>query len=103
VPCPQGRVLAYFPPGHVPSGDRLAAEVALKDATRRRVLDAARGEMGATQAEIADETRLSQRLVSYHLARLEAVGLVQGDGGRPQRFRAAEETRQAPETSVAGT
>jgi predicted transcriptional regulator len=103
VPCAQGRVLAYFPPGHVPSGDGLAARVALKDATRRRVLDATAGRLdgGATQAEIAQVTTLSQRLVSYHLARLEAVGLVQGDGGRPQRFRAAQ-ARAPVEPSRAG-
>ena len=83
----RGRVLAYFPPGAVPDERGVAARVALKDPTRRRVLDAAaRRHDGATQADIATATGLPLRLVSYHVARLEAAGLVRGDGGRPQRF-----------------
>lgn len=86
----EGRVLAWFAHGEAPDGAAVAAQVALKDPTRRRVLAAAgRRPEGATQGDIVGETALPQRLVSYHLARLEAVGLVRGDGGRPQRFAAA--------------
>lgn len=100
VARPRGRVLVYFAPGAVPDEAGVAARVALKDPTRRRVLDAvARAAGGATQADICGQTSLSQRLVSYHLARLEAVGLVRGDGGRPQRFLAA--TDAAPRSAQA--
>src|SRR5581483_1043802 len=40
VPRTRGRLVAYFSPGGVPGEQELAAKVALKDPTRRRVLDA---------------------------------------------------------------
>jgi DNA-binding transcriptional ArsR family regulator len=42
----------------------------------------------ATQKSLSEELGLSQRLVSYHLARLEAALLVRGQGRRPRRFAA---------------
>src|SRR5581483_1970274 len=96
VPRTRGRLVAYFSPGGVPGEQELAAKVALKDPTRRRVLDAtASSGAGATQADIVEATALSQRLVSYHLARLSEVGLVRGDGGRPQRFHAVPPAEEA--------
>ena len=96
---PRGRVLACFGAGRSPDEAEVAARVALKDPTRRRVLGAAAAarEAGATQGDLVRVTGISQRLVAYHLARLEAVGLVEGDRGRPQRFRAVERPGIAPQ------
>ena len=63
---------------------------ALGSGTRRRVLEAvAAAQDGATQRDVAEEMQLSQRLVSYHLRKLEEAGLVQAEEGRPRRYRAS--------------
>lgn len=88
VPRRRGRLLAYFLPGLVPDEKGISGRVALKDRTRRSVLDAVRLRGSATQAEVATSTGLPVRLVSYHVARLEAAGLLRGDGARPERYEA---------------
>lgn len=85
-----GRARAYFPPEGLPSAGELAAIELLRDPTRRRIADALREASGAlTQAELVERTGLSQRLVSYHLARLEERGLVVPEATFPRRYRAS--------------
>ena len=84
-----GRVRTYYPSGGSPDPETARVDAALKDATRARVLaEVLASAEGVTQKELVERTGLSQRLVSYHLARLEGTLLVRGDGGRPQRFSA---------------
>lgn len=68
------------------------ALVTLKDETRRAVAQAL-GPGPRSQREIAQATGLSQRLVSYHLARLEEGGLVVSEGSMPRRYRLADAAR----------
>jgi predicted transcriptional regulator len=91
-----GRVRTYYPSGGPPDAETARVDAALKDATRARVLREIRASpQGLTQRELVERTGLSQRLVSYHLARLLAVGLVQGREGRPRRFAAVPEASSA--------
>lgn len=67
-------------------------QLALKDETRRRLaLAVATAASGLTQRDLEATTGLSQRLLSYHLARLESVGLVRVVHGRPKLYSAAPE------------
>lgn len=63
------------------------ARVALAAAGRAAVARAlAQAEAPRTQAELEASLGLQQRLVSYHLARLERSGLVEAIKGRPRRY-----------------
>lgn len=63
--------------------------VALKDVTRRRIASAlAASAIPLSQKEITVAVGASQRLVSHHLMRLEADGLVQTSGSWPRRYAA---------------
>ncbi|HWH08191.1 MAG TPA: winged helix-turn-helix transcriptional regulator, partial [Candidatus Thermoplasmatota archaeon] len=62
----------------------------LKDATRRRVAAALARAGRATQKQLAQELGISQRLVSYHLARLEASALVRAEGKAPRTYVATD-------------
>lgn len=87
-----GRQLAYFAPEDLPSVGELEAQETLRDPTRRRIADELRGAPGGlTQAELTERTGIPQRLVSYHLAKLQEKGLAEGDRGFPQRYRARME------------
>lgn len=75
----------YYVTEMAPNEEAFLNGAILSDDTRRSIATAvARGV--ATQSEIAAATGLAQRLVSYHLAKLEKAGLVQGLDGRPRRF-----------------
>ena len=96
-----GRIKAYYPAGGSPNAEDARARAALKDATRSRVLaEVVAAPEGLTQKDLMARTGLSQRLVSYHLAHLEGLLLVQGDGARPQRFQAGPRALQAPSTTA---
>ncbi|HEX2022354.1 MAG TPA: helix-turn-helix domain-containing protein, partial [Candidatus Thermoplasmatota archaeon] len=87
---PSGRVLVYFLPDQVPQGPGLAAQLVLKDGTRLAVARAIRDAPGGvSQSDLVARTGLSQRLLSYHLRRLEEAGLVTSSGWRPRRFAAS--------------
>jgi len=78
------------------SGDRssLAVGLSLRSTRRRRVAEAVASGL-ATQAEIIAGTGLSQRLVSYHLRRLEKAGALLRRDGRPGRYEPTDLLRQA--------
>ncbi|MEA3199680.1 MAG: hypothetical protein QOE90_1108 [Thermoplasmata archaeon] len=85
-----GRVRAYYPGGRAPGAEGVRHDVALKDATRSAILALLAGApQGLTQKEVAQRAGLSQRLVSYHLARLGELGMIEGRGERPRRFAPA--------------
>jgi predicted transcriptional regulator len=67
------------------AGSGLAA-CELKDETRRRVASAVAHFGGATQKDLARALGLSQRLVSYHLARLGDSALVRAEGRNPRVY-----------------
>ena len=62
----------------------------LKDPTRRRVAAALVRAGRATQKDLALGLGLSQRLVSYHLARLDAASLVRTEGRNPRAYHATD-------------
>lgn len=70
--------------------------LALRDPTRRAVaLVLAGSDEGLTQRDLVARTGLSQRLVSYHLQRLEQAGFLEkGDGSLPRRYQALRDARQ---------
>ena len=81
-----GRLRRFYPATEAPTHSGFRARVALEDATRRRLameLGASGGE--ATQRLLVERTGLSQRLVSHHLRRLQAEGLVEAQGF-PRRY-----------------
>jgi DNA-binding transcriptional ArsR family regulator len=85
-----GRLRRYFPAGETPSPEASRREVALRDPTRRAVLDAIdRAASPLTQRDLQERVGISQRLASYHLAKLETMGLVQGEGSNPRRYQSA--------------
>lgn len=75
----------YFLPEAAPTPAQLVVAKALADPTRRRVAEAVKQGLD-TQAAITEATGIGQRLVSYHLTRLEKAGLVAVEAGRPQRY-----------------
>lgn len=62
----------------------------LKDATRRRLAAALVRAGRATQKDLVASLGLSQRLVSYHLSRLEGASLVRTEGKNPRVYVATE-------------
>lgn len=85
-----GRVLAYYAPEHGGATARVDAQVALKDETRSRVLSAIKAApTPLAQRDLVERLGISQRLASHHVHKLEAVGLVVGEGERPRRYTAA--------------
>lgn len=90
VAQPTGRVLAFYAPGATPDASAVEVHVAMKGETRQRVVDALlAAPAGLTQRDLVEITGMSQRLLSYHLARLEELGIVSGVGARPRRFLVA--------------
>lgn len=80
-----GWAIHYYLPDGAPEAGSMLASFTLADETRRRIaVEVARGI--ATQSELVVATGASQRLVSYHLGKLEKAGLVQAIEGRPRRF-----------------
>lgn len=69
----------------------------LKDPTRRRVAAAIARSGRATQKDLVGALGLSQRLVSYHLARLEDSGLVRTEGKNPRSYVATDALARAVE------
>ena len=78
------------------------AAAELKDATRRRVAAAVVRAGRATQKDLVAALGLSQRLVSYHLRRLEAASLVGVEGRNPRSYVATEALAQAVEREEKG-
>lgn len=67
-----------------------AAHIALRDETRRRIAVAIVGApLGASQKDLVVSTGIPQRVVSYHLAKLEEDQLVRAEGSMPRRYHAA--------------
>jgi DNA-binding transcriptional ArsR family regulator len=87
----RGRSVGYFPADGPLASQHHDAAMTLRDRTRRDVATLlALAPLPLTQKEIAHRMGHSQRLVSYHLVRLEASGLVIGEGTMPRRYRAAQ-------------
>lgn len=90
VSARRGRRVGYFLPSNPLTPEDRLTFLSLRAATRARVLEAVRAApAGATQADLVTATGLAQRLVSYHLDRLRALGLVEWTDERPRRYRAA--------------
>lgn len=84
-----GKSLGYFAAETPAIQQRGEQYIVLRDASRRAVADAVRrAPMPLSQKEVAEATGLSQRLVSYHLGRLEESGLVATEGTMPRRYAA---------------
>lgn len=83
-----GRLRLFFAADAAPRPEVAPLHAALRDPTRRRIADRVANAEGITQKEIVESTARSQRLVAYHLQRLEELGLVEGTEGRPRIFRA---------------
>ncbi len=81
------RDVAYFAPGTL-RGSK-AGWNALKDDTRRRIAQAIASSRGLSQADLCRRLDLAQRLVAYHLARMQKCGLVETEGTMPKRYVAA--------------
>lgn len=79
----------YFLAEVAPAPDEHAARLTLSDPTRMRVAESLVCTPHAlTQKELAESLGLSRRLVSYHLSRLEASGMIEMQEGLPRRYRA---------------
>ena len=90
------KLLTYYAADGVPPGEDVAARDVLRDDARRRVgLAVAKAEAGATTRDLAASLGMSRRLVDYHLARLEAAGLVRREGFLPARFLATKRLESA--------
>ena len=89
-----GRARGYFAVEDAPDAAAFAARSVLRDPTRRLVARYVAGDP-QTQRLLVERTGLSQRLVSYHLARLERQGLVRVVGARPCRYVATDALRKA--------
>lgn len=92
----QGRTRCYYLPESAPPAPEYE-HPALRDANRQLLLRMLEGSATPpTQRELSERSGLSQRLVSYHLARLERAGLVQGGDAIPKRYTArAQQPRGA--------
>ena len=89
-----GRRRRYHRLDAAPSPQDVLRRSVLADATRRAVAEAlAASPEGATQRDLVERLGLSQRLVSYHLARLEEAGLAWGAEGTPRRYAASDVAR----------
>lgn len=84
----EGR-LNHYPTESPPDPARIGEGLALRSEARRRLVRLVEERPGQTQRELADATGLSQRLVSYHLARLEEKGLIAWEGANPRRYKPA--------------
>lgn len=83
----RGKLKVYFPNDGRLGQAAASGWIALKDDTRRAIAGCiARSSAPLSQKEIAEATGVSQRLVSYHLAKLEAEGLVRLEGSMPRRY-----------------
>jgi predicted transcriptional regulator len=82
-----GRANRYYATDAPLDEEALEASLALLDATRRAVAEVVARRGDATQRDLMETTGLSQRLVSYHLARLSRTRLVLVHEGAPLRYR----------------
>ena len=92
------KLLTYYASDGVPTSEDLAARETLRDPARRAVAAAVARESGATARGLAAAVGMSRRRVDYHLARLEAAGLLRREGFLPARFAATERLRVALQT-----
>jgi predicted transcriptional regulator len=84
-----------FVAAELPTEDVLRARLVLSAASRRRLADALAATEGAlSQKDLVERTRISQRLISYHLRHLESAGLVAADGGVPRRYAPTTKLRE---------
>lgn len=96
-----GRRQRYF----IQGTDEDAPRFVLATDGRRRVFDAlVRADAPLTQRDLTERTGLSQRLVSYHLARLEEAGGVMADAATPRRYAARTDwlSRGTPAAATGG-
>ena len=84
-----GRARRFFVSGDAPDAGTFLSRAALRDPSRGRVARAV-AEGARTQRDLVARTGFSQRLVSYHLARLARLGLVRAEGAQPQRYLPTE-------------
>lgn len=89
------RRIAYFPVDQAPDAVQHARADVLADATRRGIARLLLEERGWTQKEIALREDLRERLVSYHLGRLESAGLARAEGGMPRAWGGTDALREA--------
>lgn len=82
----EGRRRLLFAPEDTPDPLESALALALRDATRTRIVDAL-CEGAATQRGIAEATGIARRLVCYHLRCLERDGLARREGLQPMTYR----------------
>ncbi len=95
-----GKIRGLFVPTAMPpSPDRWGA---LMDPTRRSVADALESRGEATQRDLVEALGISQRLVSYHLTRLAAAGVVDVEPGMPRKYRLADAVGQVRGSVRAG-
>lgn len=81
--------------------DAITRRLLLNDATRRRLAEALLPGR-VTQRLLVERTGVSQRLVSYHLRRLESAGLLVRHEGKPAEYEATPSLREALPSSGPG-
>ena len=82
-----GRKRRFFAAEAQGATDAAALSLLLEDTNRRKVAEALRASpTPLTQKDLARQTGLSQRVVSYHLARLAEARLLVIEGGMPRRY-----------------
>jgi len=74
--------VGYFP--RDADADVRAATMALRSATARRLLETVAAQPGRNVTHLAEDLGVSDTSVKYHLKRLQRVGLVAVEGGRPR-------------------
>ena len=100
------KLLTYFAADGILPPDEERARAAIHVDARRSIAAAiAASPDGLTQRDLEERLALSRRLVGYHLAKLEAAGLVRREGFLPARFVAHERLHATMETvsTVAAT
>ncbi len=92
----EGRLTLYYPADHASDARDASLTIFLAEGSRRRIATAIVEAAGpSTQAGIARATGCSPRLVSYHLARLESLSLVDAEGEWRRRYVATKRLRNA--------
>ncbi|HWH07960.1 MAG TPA: hypothetical protein VNX21_02100 [Candidatus Thermoplasmatota archaeon] len=90
-----GRSRVYYVPEALQDGRVLQWRAHVADPMRRTIAAVVLARGGASQRDIMGATGASQRLVSYHLSRLEQARLVRGEGSLPRRYHPTDELRAA--------
>ncbi|MEA3198908.1 MAG: Helix-turn-helix domain [Thermoplasmata archaeon] len=85
-----GAIRCYHVVGEVAPRE-VERSASVRDPTRRAIAALVAGApAGLTQRDLVERTGFSQRLVSYHLGRLEQAGFLEPhDGASPRRYRAS--------------